>query len=353
MPSDSAPRESFSQSRSRWPAVVLAVFVALFLLTIWQRNRIRAYWWAARLEKAEDLTARTYYLSCLVSVGDSAKGAICRLARSENSEVRALAIPAMARLSEPVRFAELDRLLADSDAEVRQSAALALAFAGSEAATNVLARRAMGRDSAEGTMTAAAALSRLSSPAALAVLCKVAREHPNAAVRAQAVESIGAWLVSETGRDSAATSRPASDGEPFGVLVALLADRGDFAGALSLEREIASAERAAKGPDGVPLPKGAHVAGPREPASLSASATGHRTVADVAAHWLSLLSLEAVEPRTRRSSSEQAELADRCRQAWAAGEPAAFPRRVDPARQGPRPPNRETPANSSSDTNPG
>lgn len=353
MSPDSTPSPQPSHSRSRWPTVVLALFVVLFLLTIWQRDRIRAHWWAARLEKAETLSDRTYYLSCLVSVGDSAKGAVRRLARSENPEVRALAIPAMARLPEPLRLAELDRLLADPDAEVRQSAALALAFAGGESAIDIIARRATERDSSAAAATAAAALSRVSSPAALAVLCKVAREYPDAAVRAQAVESIGAWLVSETGRDSAATSRPAGDGEPFGVLVALLADRGEFDGALSLEREIAGAERAAKGPGGVPLPKGALVAGPREPASLPASATGHRTVADVAAHWLSLLSLEAVEPRARRSSSEQAELADRCRQAWAAGEPAAFPRRVDPPRQGPRPPNRETPANSSSDTNPG
>jgi hypothetical protein len=344
--------------RSRWPTVLLALFIVLFLLTIWQRDRIRAHWWAARLETAEALSDRTYYLSCLVSVGDSAKGAIRRLARSESPETRALAIPAMARLPERVRLAELDRLLADPDAEIRQSAALALAFTGGEVATDILARRATGRDSSAAAATAAAALSRIASPAALAILCRTAREHPDAAVRAQAVESVGAWLMAETGKAPSAASQPvawqpAGEVEPFAVLVLLLADRGEFDGPLSLEREIARAQRAAEGPGGLPHPKAAALATPHEPSSSPAPTAARRTIADVAAHWLSLLSLETVDPAPRRSASEQAELADRCRKAWLARQAVAVPDEMAPARQEPRPPRHNTGPDPSSDTNPG
>jgi len=359
--SEDKPSPQVGQARSRWPTVLLAVFIVLFLLTIWQRNRIRAHWWAARLEKAETLSNRTYYLSCLLSVGDSAKGAIRRLARSENPEARALAIPAMARLPEPVRLAELDRLLADPDAEIRQSAALALAFTGGEAVTDILARRATGRDSSAAAATAAAALSRIASPVALAILCKTAREHPDAAVRAQAVESVGAWLMAETGKAPSAASQPAGDVEPFAVLVSLLADRGEFDGPLSLEREIARAQRAVESPGGLPHPKAATFTTPHEPSSPPAPTAARRTVADIAAHWLTLLSLEAVDPAPERSASEQAELADRCCKAWLARQavpipdeivPARQPPSSAPARQEPLPPADKTGSNPSSDTNP-
>ena len=308
-PADGAAPRPVPTAKSRWPALAIVVLLCVFSAVMLHRNNLRAHWWAARLAAAEDLRSRGYYIASLTAVGDAACGAIHRLAADSRPEIRALAIPAMARLSEKARLAELDVLLSDVDDDVRESAATALAFMGNDAATRILIDGVQSGGSAAAA-SCVAALGRLSSPDALGAVCKAAASHSDPAVRAQAVESLAACVTIEALGEQgiAASARPSCD--PILVLVSALTDQAIFTTHLALERQIATvaaavSSKAAPPPDKITrfrLEDAPH-AGPAAP----------RTVAEVAAHWLTSLTGHPITP-VDPGSSGPAELADQCRQ---------------------------------------
>jgi HEAT repeat protein len=275
-------------------------------------NNLRAHWWATRLAAAEDLKSRAYYVASLTAVGDAACGAIHRLAKDPRPEVRSLAIPAMIRLSEKSRLIELSGLLADADADVRESAATALAFMGADAATRLLIEHA---ESPQGSSAAAcvAALGRLSSPDALAAVCKAAASHADPFVRAQAVESLAACatIASLGDQDGAPPFRSSSD--PILVLVSALGDRAIFTGHLALERQIATVSTAMSSKA---APSREKIAKFRLESTPPPAPAAPRTVAEIAASWLSSLTGRQIAPADLGDSGP-AELADQCRR-WIA-----------------------------------
>ena len=290
------------RSLRRWwpPALVLLICC---LAVIHQRNRIRAYWWASRLVQTEDLGARGYYLASLAAVGEMATGAIERLSRNEDPEVRVLAIFPLKSLPQEDALPVLRRLLDDSDMDVRESAAVALAFMSSPGARAVLRETAVSQ--AKGAATAAGALGRSQDPSDMETLCQVLAQHPSPAVRAQAAESIAALLLGEDDPGEAEAAAAMPDGcDPFLALVHGLADGAMFAGSLSLEREVAAAARFVRR-------QGRRVEGVGS-AQDSASAA-RRRVADVAAKGLSSLTGRVVTPLAEQSAAQQAVFADRCR----------------------------------------
>ncbi|HVP11703.1 MAG TPA: HEAT repeat domain-containing protein [Phycisphaerae bacterium] len=313
--------------RDTWrrPLLAIAVLVCLFAAAMYQRNSIRAYWWASRLAAAEDFKIRAYYLTLLTTVGDSAAGAIHRLAQNSRADVRALAIPAMVRLSAKYKLPELSGLLADGDAEVRDSAATVLAFMANDGATRILIEHARSGRSGEAA-SSVAALARVSSTDALAALCDVVRSHSDAIVRAQAVEALAAWTMAEApeGQVESPSSRVVC--APMLVLIGALEDLAPFTGQLALERQVAAVSDVASTSAVRRSDKSTKLHIDSAPPSAHAA---QRRVADVAARWLSTLTGKEITAGAGRTSVQQAELADQCRR-WMAerrqtSQPASSP----------------------------
>lgn len=314
-------------TRGVWRArLAVGALVCLFAVAFWQRNRIRAHWWASRLARtsAADPAAQARYLSSLAAVGADATGAVGRLARHERPEVRALAIVVLARLPGPGALSALGRLVFDDDLDLAESAALSLAFMDGRPSRRLLFE-AVGSDRPQGAAAAAAALSRVAAPEALTVLADAVVTHPHARVRAQAVESLAAWLLSAPGPIASRPSSGPSNGTAtsgsamldstgalnsvdmvgsIDALVAALCDRATFSGRLSLEREIDAAQGIMAGPPGMPRVK-------------TSPAPGVRRVCDVAATGLTRLTGRPIDARAATTATARAELAARCRR-WLA-----------------------------------
>jgi hypothetical protein len=301
--SSSAPQ---SKPRQRWPAVVILVLIVLFILVLAERRRILAHWWVWRLHATTSLAERSYYVTCLVSVGDAADGALGQLAADDRVDFRSLAIPASQGLSMTRRSLLLQRCMSDSDCDIRVSAATALAFTNSASALRLLMATA-GSDKPDAVTAAVAGLARVDSTEAIDALCN-AVHHPNPWVRAQAVESFGQQIVTIPPHSS--TSRPsveATSCDPLEALVGALVDHATFTGCLALERQIEAAASA------VMVKKGVRVASP-----TNLSAETQRTVDQIAATTLRELTGHAVEPRDTLSPQEKEALVQQCRQ-WMTG----------------------------------
>lgn len=293
--------------RSWWFWLAIGVFVCLFAVVIHQRNRIRAHWWGARLAETttEDPTMQAYYLASLAAVGDSATGAINRLARHERADVRALAVVALARLPDGHGLEDLRRLLEDDDRDVAESAALSLAFMSGDGAGDrslQVLTEAASSDKPMSAAAAIAALSRIHTADALEPLCGAAAGHLKPLVRAQAVESLGAWLRTSPRHGSPTTTRPVGDSDPVSVLVAALSDQGTFSGRLSLERQIDAAEAAMN----------EHSDAQATGESSGHAASKRRTVAEVAAASLGALTGRTFDHQVERTTAQQADLITQC-----------------------------------------
>jgi hypothetical protein len=277
-----------------WPAII--VMVAAFIIVVCQRGQIRSRWWAWQLTRSNDLTQQAHYLGLLIGAGDAGAGAVDSLARYPRAEVRALAVVALAKLRGERGIAGLRRLLTDEDADVAESAAVSLAFLKDQQGLGSLVE-AVERGSPTAAAAALAALPRIASPVAMDTLCRTASDHAVARVRAQAVESLAAWLMA--GGES--ENLPC---DPVGVLVAALEDPGKFPGVLSLERQIASAELMTNRP----IAREGSASPPAVPSCCSL-----RTVGEVAAGYLERLTGRKFEPAAGRTAADCAELAEQCR----------------------------------------
>lgn len=258
--------------RARW---AIALLVALFLATLWQRDTIRAHWWASRLMATDDLAVRGRYLSYLAAVGDNATGAIRRLARDDRPEVRLLSVFAAANLSPPQSHELLGGLLLDADAEVRDTAARTLVFNGDEASIQLLCTASINLQEAV-VESALAALARSSdADAAQCILAALHNDRVN--LRAQAVESAAVWLESV---DDCRVVKSICD-KLLTRLVELLTDHTLFEGTLAMEREAARAEEFVRTKRPV---DGTGAGGGRE-----ANRRNQRTVSEIAAAGLTRL----------------------------------------------------------------
>lgn len=235
-PSDDASRNQQGTGSARWPRSIIGLLVALFLVTLWQRDTIRAHWWASRLMMTDDLAARGQYLAYLATVGERADGAVRRLARDDRPDVRLLAVFSASKLPPPRSYEMLGRLLWDDDADVRDAAARALVFDGDEAAIKLLCTASINLNEAV-VESALAALARGSdADAAQCILAALYNNRVN--LRAQAAESAAIWIESADeceGEESVCTRLLAR-------LIELLADQAALEGTLAMEREVARAE---------------------------------------------------------------------------------------------------------------
>lgn len=290
--SELIPRKA---KQSRWPVVVIVLLLILFTLILLQRNRIRSYWWSYQLTRTEDVVDRTYFLASLAAVGEDAAGPIARLSRNQYSDVRLLSIELLQSLPHQGGLEHLARLLGDVDADVRESAALALAFMATDAATKVL-RDAVASENANRAAAAALALGRIEPSLAWRSLCQAAKNHPSPRVRAQAIESLAGHLIASRNQNTAEIET-----RVFQALVQALADRATFAGRLGIERSIDNARNFAR-----------QAGNPLSTRLSPSTSPAVRCVADIAARCLSSLTGQAITPRVDSDHTEQAVFADRC-----------------------------------------
>ncbi|MCG8406686.1 MAG: HEAT repeat domain-containing protein [Phycisphaerales bacterium] len=288
--------------RPRWFTIALVLLLISFSLVIIERNRIRAHWWAHQLARTEDLNEQGYYLNSIIAVGEEAAGAIQTLIHHDDSNVRALAVVALQSLPERTASHGLVLLLSDENVDVRESAALAIAFMQSRKAATYLYLTTQS-DQAGPASASVMALSRLRSKISLKGLCQALEEHPSPIVRAQAAESLAEWvegapeeLLVQEGNHSERQLR-----DPFQALSRALRDQATFSGDLSLEREIRAAVTFARQQNLV------------HQDDANTESVRERTVAEIAANTLSKLTGQTVRPLFESPPGTAANLAEQYR----------------------------------------
>lgn len=283
--------------------VCIVLLLGLFGLSMLQRNRIRAHWWAYRLARTDDAAEQAYYVAALSAVGEHAGGAARRLARHPRPDVRSCAVAVLGRLPAESALPALIELMGDPDRDIRESAALTLAFADTPEAESALVDGALRPDPSTAA-AAAAALGRMARSTAQTRLCAVLRTHPDAHVRAQAAESLGdsiaAGGIPSPLQTSGDTSKPEADA--ILTLVHALSDRVEFDGTLAAERQMAEVARHLTRSTTLPVRPGR----PAAPGQ-------RRTVADIAAQTLNRLTGPPPDGWKDDDTADPAIVADRLR----------------------------------------
>lgn len=299
-----------ARRRPIWFPAALTLMLALFALVVFQRDRIRAHYWAIRLSRSDDLAQRAYYLNGLMALGERAAGAIEVLAEHESPDVRLLALAALKAMPETAANKIAGGLITDPDREVREAAALTLVFCDSSRGLDLL--REWARMESEAPAAAAvAALARSPSLHAAESLCGALSGHSSPRVRAQAAESLAEWLGGLDGElDSIASL--AAQHDPFRALVEALGDEATFVGLLALERDIAAAEEFVRGRG---YAVGGELPSRTQPGAAvpQAAPEAGRTVAQVAAAGLSRLTGETIRPASESRIDDPAAFAEHCR----------------------------------------
>jgi len=203
--------------RGFWAFIFLMLLASCALLI--QRSRIRAHWWAWRLENSQNSAEISYFSGCLAGVGPRATSAVAPLLCSGREEIRMAAVWIMARLDDPGARAALFDSLGDSDIEFRAFAAIQLGMVADRACADHLAEEAR-RGEAPRAIAATLALEKSRFASADATLQELAVHGRFPQVRAQAIDSLGRRR-SETARGtlvSCLSDETVLDGELLGEL---------------------------------------------------------------------------------------------------------------------------------------
>lgn len=322
--------------------------VVAFLIVLMARDHIRAGWFAYRIVHTKDPGERAYYSAALASLGPASLWSAERLADDPDPDVRLLAIFVLKSIDAPEADARIGRILTDRSQTVRDAAATTLAFAadgGRIQALHELWRPldaifsgAMLTDSAiNAAAAAAAAFSRIKPELSSEALAAVISPSTPPAVRAQAIESIGALAMSHQGAlaelvgpfmpirarfsHRGPTISP-SEIDFFTPLVRSLGDHDRFRGSLALEREIASASGFLAG-------SGRAVVAHRDAPAPDA----HRRVSDIAGEVIQELAGFSPDAVPIANSDQEREMVMRIRAAYEARLAARTHQKAGPASQ--------------------
>lgn len=225
----------------------MCLMVAAFLGVVTQRHQIRAWWYIHQLDSTSDNEDRIAILSHLSAELAASDAALLSALKHPLADVRLLAIPLATKLDASEGIPALNDLLDDGDRDIRDLAALMLAFDRRDAAWACL-RTASESDDAVAAEAAVGAIGRSTRDAACCVLVRALQNHPAAIVRAQAAESLILILSDEIPsvmsdhRVIEAQHRERlghCDGcSAYEVLAEALSDTGEFRGTLAYEREL-------------------------------------------------------------------------------------------------------------------
>lgn len=171
------------------PAVVCALIVVCGIV-VWQRDAVRARWWAHRLALAQSTQDQAYYFSMLAGLRGAAAAATVSLLEDDRAQMRMLAASLLAQMPGEASREALLQSLHDPDDGVREAAALALAF-GHAADSLPQLRTEITLAPQPSALAMCVAIGRMSEGIGDAALVEIAGRHANPNLRAQAAELIG------------------------------------------------------------------------------------------------------------------------------------------------------------------
>ncbi len=191
-PTDTSEPRPPNRRSNRTTVIAIAIMLVLWLLVVINRDWIRVRWWGHQLQTAKTAADRTYYLQLLASRKRHSLPVARELLADDDAGVRSYAVALLNVMDGDDARGMLNAACADPDETVRRNAIIGLSLRSEPA---VVARMS-GLTDYPDECTALLAVSRLVSigtPEALAALARLADRHPNPAVRAQAIESLGQW----------------------------------------------------------------------------------------------------------------------------------------------------------------
>jgi len=227
-PPDPPPHPQARRGRWRF-RIAVAILIAAFGGTIWKRNAIRARWWAYRLVQSDGLNEQAGWITAIEATGPAGLGAARYLAESDRAAIRSMAVAVLGRCSSDGAIRTLGALVRDPDRDVRESAALTLAFSGRPLSRRLLVDHAA-RPNRDAAAAAVSGLGRVATADAQSCLAHTLRSHGDPFVRGQAAESLADNL--------AITGVLAATADPVSILLRSQEDDGVFSGQLVAEREI-------------------------------------------------------------------------------------------------------------------
>ncbi len=183
-----------AQRKDSWrrPVMIIVAMVVLFALVVVFRDEIRVRWWGYRLSQSADVQDRMHYLSLLSGMDAKSLPVARDLIRDPDSANRSFGVALVSTINND----EADRLLeiacVDSDETIRHSAVLGLSMRSS---ANTVQRLAglIKRLDVKSAMFAVSRLAGIALPESLDEIVRIARSHPDAGVRAEAIQALGQW----------------------------------------------------------------------------------------------------------------------------------------------------------------
>ncbi|HSW47196.1 MAG TPA: hypothetical protein VLM89_16655 [Phycisphaerae bacterium] len=188
-PPDDRPRARSASTRGRRATyTAIAILMLLWLVAIWYRWEIRAYWWAYRITAVESPELQSYYAGSLAAIGDRALPALPRLLDDPRESIRLIGVRILRSCPNLRALQCLFMRLGDPSVEVSDAAALEIALRPDRLqALPVLQEMAAG-PSATAAMVA---LERIGGPQAEDILIERLSNADDPDVTAQAIDSLG------------------------------------------------------------------------------------------------------------------------------------------------------------------
>jgi HEAT repeat protein len=163
--------------------------VAAFGAVVAYRDAIRVRWWAYRLAGCDDPKERVQYAALLASRREQSLPGLRRLMASDDAGVRSVAVMVLNTIEGEAALELLVTAAGDPDAVVRRNAIVGISMHEAGAAAAALGGLVDHPDESTG-MLAVSRLGGLRSEMVDVLLARLAREHPSAGIRAQAIETI-------------------------------------------------------------------------------------------------------------------------------------------------------------------
>ncbi len=176
----------------RRPIAIIVLMVVAFAVVVVFRNEIRVRWWAYRMTQTTDVQDRMHYLSLLSSMDAKSLPVARSLIKDDDPANRSFGVALLSTINGDKADRLLEIACIDEDKTIRQSAILGLSMRATENTVHRLAGLIKQLD-AESAMFVVSRLVGINLPQSLEEISRIARSHPDAGVRAQAIESLGQW----------------------------------------------------------------------------------------------------------------------------------------------------------------
>lgn len=183
----------FVGGRTYWP---VALFLLGWLVLVGFRGNIQTQWWEMRLRRAPTAKQQEYYINLLSSAGSAALPVARSLLAEPDSVLRTRGIAILNGISGEPATSLLQSAIHDSEAEIRKAAVLGLAMRRDPRILPTI-EKLVHASNQERALLGLEAYTSYGCEVASAPLCRMAREHDSALMRAHAIEQLGLMRCEE------------------------------------------------------------------------------------------------------------------------------------------------------------